>query len=72
MIIYRLERNIDGYGGRLKDEYFTSYESAKLHLISYGPVFHNDSDWVICGMKDCEICEGNNSLQLRGVRKYDD
>lgn len=69
MKIYKLEINIDGYGGHLKDRYFTNYQKAKNCLSQTSGIYHaEDGTWDVYGMKSCNVYEENDSFSLIGIQ----
>lgn len=70
MIIYVLKRNIDGYGGLMKDLYFNSYEKAKEALMKTSCLYFSDEEnkWYVEGMKECRWHEEDNSFSLLGIQ----
>ena len=74
MKIYKLEVNIDGYGGRLKDRYFFNYKKAKNALSNTSGIFYDTIKdiWDIDGMKSCNVYEENESFSLIGIRFSED
>lgn len=69
MKIYKLEIVIDGYGGHLKDRYFTDYQKAKECLSQTSGIYHAEDDtWDVEGMKRCDVCEEGDSFSLIGIR----
>ena len=72
MQIFKLSRDIDGYGGKLRDEYVTTYEKAVEMLKNTSALYYDEetNTWDIDGMKSCVTgngdCEG--SFSLYGIR----
>lgn len=69
MFIYRLEINIDGYGGHLKDQYFFDFNKAKEAILNQSAITYlsEDDKWIVDGMKECNVFEEDNSFSLVGV-----
>lgn len=73
MKIYKLEREVDGYGGILKDEYFLDFQKAKRCVENMECVYHDEEKniWDIYGMKECRVSEKEDEFYLLGIRYPD-
>ena len=71
MDIYLLKVNIDGFGGKLNDRYFYSFDSAFEALKNTSGFFYIESKdwWDIEGTRETrvEMSEDKSSLFLRGI-----
>lgn len=68
--IFRVKRNIDGFGGRMKDLFFDSFEKAKNSLKNSEALWFDEknSTWHVEGMKELKCQEDENSIHLLGIQ----
>lgn len=74
MKIYRLDVDIDGFGGKEQDKYFYSFKDACKSL-SVNPGFYYNAEkdeWDIEMVKETRVGKTDDSLQLIGIPFRDD
>lgn len=70
MRIFRLEVNIDGFGGKLRDSYFYSFEDAFNALTKTSGFFYNKEEkkWNIQGIKETRVSmKEGEELSILGI-----